>query len=252
MFTPGIPLFKLFGFQIKLAPSWFILAALLIWTLSAGFFLGTYPGLRESTYLWMGVVVVIGFFASIVLHEFAHAWVASLFGLPMHGITLFVFGGVAEMEEEPDNPLIEFLMAIAGPATSLLILLAFAGCTILAINQGLPTSVIGVFSYLAIINGMLLVFNLVPAFPLDGGRILRSILWGWRKDLEWATRIASRLGGWFGGLLIVLGILNLFQGEFVDGMWEIFIGFFLRQAAEFSYQQVLTRQGPRGDLGSSP
>ena len=126
MFSKSIPLFSLFGFQVRLDPSWFFLAILIIWSLSAGLFPLVYPGLKASTYLWMASFVLLGLFSSIVLHEFAHAWVANRYGLPMQGITLFIFGGVAEMGDESPNPKSEFLMALAGPFMSVLLLALFS------------------------------------------------------------------------------------------------------------------------------
>lgn len=241
MFFRGIPLFNLFGFQIKMDPSWLFLALLLIWTLSKGFFPHSYPGLSDITYLWMGISGMLGLFGSIVLHEFGHAWVAQRFGIPMRGITLFLFGGVAEMSDDSPSPLAEFWMALAGPLVSVFILLFSILLSFLGSTQKWPVPLVAVITYLAFINGILIIFNLVPAFPLDGGRILRSLLWQWKKNLQQATRIASNYGKWFGLLLIFLGVLNAINGEFLGGVWWILIGLFLRQTADMSYQQVLFR-----------
>lgn len=246
MFTKRITLFTLLGFEVRVDLSWILLAILITWTLAAGVFPAYYPDLPRATYWAMGVIGALGLFFSIIFHEMSHSLVARHYGLPMGGITLFLFGGVAEMTDEPESPRIEFMMAIAGPIASIVLGLAFyaieAGATVL----GAPPSVVGVFFYLGLINIVLAVFNMVPAFPLDGGRVLRAILWHWKGDLRQATRTASNFGSGFGILLIVLGLLNIIQGNFVGGMWWFLIGLFVRGAAAMSYQQVLINQGFEG------
>jgi Zn-dependent protease len=168
--------------------------------------------------------------------------VARRFNLPISGITLFIFGGVAEMEGEPTSPRAEFLMAVAGPvASGVLGLLLFLSYN-LAVSAGGPPAVAGVLWYLGYLNWVLAIFNLVPAFPLDGGRMLRAALWGWRGDPTWATRTAARAGNAFGILLIVLGLIDALRGDFVGGLWSFLIGMFLRGAAEAAYRQTLARQ----------
>jgi Zn-dependent protease/predicted transcriptional regulator len=246
MFGRPIPLFKLAGFQVGLDWSWFILAVLISWTLASGVFPFYYPGLAPAAYWSMGVIAALGLFASIVLHELGHALVARRHGLPIRRITLFIFGGVAEMEAEPERPAVEFWVAIAGPIVSFLVGL---GCWLLlqaAGGAGAGVPVVGVLAYLATINIILATFNLVPAFPLDGGRILRAILWYWKGSLRWATRISSSIGGGFGLLLIVLGVYRVLIGDFIGGMWWFLIGLFVRFAAQMSYQQVLMREALRG------
>ena len=246
MFGRPIPLFKLAGFQVGLDWSWFILAVLITWTLASGVFPFYYPGLTPAAYWSMGVIAALGLFASIVLHELGHAVVARRHGLPIRRITLFIFGGVAEMEAEPERPAVEFWVAIAGPIVSFLVGL---GCWLLlqaAAGAGVGVPVLGVLGYLATINIILAVFNLVPAFPLDGGRILRAILWYWKGSLRWATRISSSIGGGFGILLIALGVYRVLIGDFIGGMWWFLIGLFVRFAAQMSYQQVLMREALRG------
>jgi Zn-dependent protease/CBS domain-containing protein len=247
MFRRGIPLFNMFGFKVRLDVSWFFLALLITWTLATGFFPFTYPGLSYTNYLWMGMSVAVGLFFSIVVHEFAHSWVARRFGVPMGGITLFLFGGVAEMEHEATSPKMEFWMAVAGPATSILVMLLFGGVTLLGLRAGWPTPVTGVTSYLSTLNGILAVFNMVPAFPLDGGRVLRSALWQWKKNLQWATRITSNLGSWFGLFLIIIGIFRMLEGFFIGGLWSVLIGLFLRGAAGASYRQLITQRELEGE-----
>jgi Zn-dependent protease/predicted transcriptional regulator len=246
MFGRSIPLFRLAGFQVGVDWSWLILAVLITWTLSVGVFPYYYPDLAPAMYWSMGVIAALGLFASIILHELGHALVARRHGLPIRRITLFIFGGVAEMEAEPERPAVEFWVAIAGPIASFLVGLV---CWLLlqgAAAAGAGVPVVGVLAYLASINIILAVFNLVPAFPLDGGRILRSALWAWKGSLRWATRISSAIGGGFGIALILLGVYRVVIGDFIGGMWWFLIGLFVRFAAQASYQQVLMRESLRG------
>jgi Zn-dependent protease/predicted transcriptional regulator len=235
------PLVTLLGFQIRFDLTWLILVALVVWSLSAGYFPASYADLPTSTHVWMGIVGAIGLFASIVLHELAHSWVGRRLGMKISGITLFVFGGAAELTEEPKSARTEFLMAAAGPLASL-ILAALFQLLAWAIEAGTrPTPITGVLHYLAGINLILAVFNLLPAFPLDGGRILRAALWGWRGELLWATRVAAAIGGAIGLLLVGLGIVTVLGGNIVGGMWSFLIGLFIRSAALGSRQQLIAK-----------
>ena len=245
MFGRKITLFKLLGFTVRADVSWLVLAFLVTWSLAVGVFPLYYKGLSQQAYWWMGVFGALGLFGSIVFHEMCHSLVARKYGLPIKGITLFIFGGVAEMEDEPQNPKTEFLMAAAGPASSVLLALIFHALS--TVTEGTwPTVVNGVISYLGWINGTLAVFNLLPAFPLDGGRVLRSALWRYKGDLNWATRVASRIGSGFGFGMIFLGILSLLRGNFIGGVWWFVIGMFLRNASQMSYQQLVLRKSLEG------
>jgi Zn-dependent protease len=237
MFGRRITLFKMMGFEVRLDASWIILAALIVWSLAVGYFPMTDPGLPRQDYWWMAIVAALALFGSIVLHEFAHSVVARRNGLPMQGITLFVFGGVAEMGGEPSRPGVEFWMAAAGPITSVVIG-AIAYGIWLATRNVWPPAVTGVIHYLGWINWMLAIFNSIPAFPLDGGRVLRAAIWHSTRDLEKSTRIASMIGSGFGALLMAAGIFSLFFGSFVSAIWWFVIGMFLRGAATQSYQQM--------------
>lgn len=247
MFGKRYDLFTLFGFKIRIDLSWFIIAILITWSLAEGFFPFYYEGLSSATYWWMGAAGALGLFGSIVLHELSHAVVARRYGLRMKGITLFIFGGVAEMQDEPPSPKVEFMVAIAGPIASILIGAAFFGLYRIGQFTGWPGAANGVLAYLAIINVVLVGFNLVPAFPLDGGRVLRSVLWHWKNNLRWATRVTTQFGSGFGIALIVLGLFSVISGNFLGGMWWFLIGMFLRGAAQMSYQQVLLRQALEGE-----
>jgi len=213
MFGRGFELFKLFGFSVRIDASWILIAILVVWSLASGFFPHYYPDLSSGTYWWMGVLGALGLFASIVLHEFAHSWVARQRGMEMRGITLFIFGGVAEMDDEPPSAGTEFLMAIAGPVASILIAAASFALWQLSGRVNWPLPVGAVFWYLGFINVVLVVFNLVPAFPLDGGRVLRSLLWRLTGSLRQATRASSYIGSGFGLMLIVFGVLAFISGR---------------------------------------
>ena len=247
MFGKRINLFKLLGFEVRVDLSWIVIAVLVTWSLSKGLFPFQYRGLSAAGYWIMGVIGALGLFASIVFHELSHSLIARRYGLPMKGITLFIFGGVAEMSDEPPNARAEFMMAIAGPLASILVGLVFFIIYNLAFGDKWPILIKGVFQYLYSINFLLAVFNLIPAFPLDGGRILRSILWGVRGNLRWATRISAGIGNAFGIFLIIMGILNILRGSFINGMWWALIGLFVQSAARGSYEQLKTRRALEGE-----
>jgi len=246
MFGRRLRLFKLLGFEVRVDLSWIIIAVLVTWSLAAGFFPGFYPKLDRETYWFMGVAGALGLFGSIIFHEFCHSLVARRLGMPMKGITLFIFGGVAEMGDEPPNARAEFLMAAAGPLSSIFLYGFFLWLHQMGLQGGWPQPVVGVMRYLSWINILLALFNLIPAFPLDGGRILRSILWGVKQDLGWATRISAGIGAGFGIVLIVVGIFRVLGGD-IYGIWLLLIGLFLRGAAQSSYQQLIVRRGLEGE-----
>jgi Zn-dependent protease/CBS domain-containing protein len=246
MFGRTITLMRLFGFRVRVDSSWVFIAVLVVWSLSSGLFPARYPGLASSTYWIMGVLGAFGLFGSIVFHELSHSLVARRLGLEIRGITLFIFGGVAEMGGEPPSPRSEFWTAVVGPASSLL-LAAIAALIVALIGNALPLPAEGVLAYLAGINGVLALFNLVPAFPLDGGRILRAALWARQGSIRRATRITANLGSAFGLMLILFGIFSLIRGSFVGGVWYVLIGLFLRGASGQAYQQVVLRRALEGE-----
>lgn len=241
MFRNAVNLFEILGFRVRVDPSWLLIAALIVWSLSAAYFPDVLPGYSRSAYIILSVVAMLGLFASLILHELSHSVVARRFGLNVGGITLFVFGGVAELEQEPASPQSEFWIAIAGPIMSF----ALAGLFFLlslAISGGDAASWLhALFAYLALINLVLALFNLAPAFPLDGGRVLRAVLWRYRKDLLSATRIASAFGTGFGVFLIATGVLAVFSASSAAGLWQILIGFFILSASRGSYRQLLVK-----------
>lgn len=247
MFGKPLVLFEMFGFKVRADMSWLVLAALVTWSLATGLFPAFHPGLPPSFYWQMGLAGMIGLFCSLILHELAHSLVARRYGLAIRGITLFIFGGVAEMKEEPASAKVELLMAIAGPLASFALAAGFHLLALAGEARGVAEAILGVARYLAAINGLLALFNLVPAFPLDGGRVFRAALWHWTGDLRRATRIATRSGEFFGLGLILLGVFSILTGNFVGGMWWFLIGLFLRGAAGASYAQLVTRQAFEGE-----
>jgi len=251
MFTNRMKLFSLLGFPIYVDASWLILAVLITWSLARGWFPNYYPDLSANSYWFMGAAGAAGLFVSIVLHELGHAVVARKYGIPIRGITLFLFGGVAEMEHEPHEARSEFLMAIAGPIMSLALAALFFGGYLLTRNHEVAAPIAAVVGYLAWLNGILAVFNMVPAFPLDGGRVLRAGLWAARGNLRWATRVSSRIGTFFGTMLIVLGVVSFVGGNYIGGVWWFMIGMFMRGASQMSYRQLIVRRALEGEPLSS-
>lgn len=230
---------SIFGFEIRVDFSWFIIFFLILWTFTFAVFPTNFPGLPTGAYIAMGVAGTLLFFASLVAHELSHSFVARSKGIPVEGITLFIFGGISRTRMEADEPGDEFWIAAVGPLTSIAIgallwLLAWLGS-----RAGWSVAVTGVALYLGVLNIILAVFNLLPGFPLDGGRLFRAIAWKITGDVTRATRYAATGGKWLGYLLVGLGILQALQGAIVGGLWLIFIGWFLRNAAEISYQQHL-------------
>ena len=230
MFGSSITLFRVFGLEIKINPSWVFIALLLAWSLGAGYFPSVHEGLPRATYWAMSILAVAGIFASIVVHEIAHSLVARAYGIPMRGITLHMFGGAAEMEAEPTSPKAEFLMAIAGPAVSLA-LAAILGGLVALVHPAPEAAGTIVVRYLAMLNLVLGIFNLLPAFPLDGGRVLRAAVWGYTGDLARATRIAAQIGMALGMAVAFLGFFQILTGNLGGGLWTVLIGFFIRSAA---------------------
>jgi len=231
-------LFRIAGVDIEIHWSWLLVFVVLTWTLAAGLFDEEFTDWTQTERWAAASATSIVFFGSILAHELSHSLVANKLGIPVRRITLFVFGGVSHLEDESRTPGQEFLIAIAGPATSFLIagLLGALWAILSPVREPAATAA----GYLAVANGVIGVFNLIPGFPLDGGRVLRAFLWRITNDLLRATRIASWVGTLVAYGLMVLGIvIMVLGGEIFSGVWLIFIGWFLRNAAESSYQQVL-------------
>jgi Zn-dependent protease/CBS domain-containing protein len=238
----NISLGRIGGVEVRVNWSWLIVLALIVWTLADGVFPSQNPGPSGDTHLAMAVVAALLFFASILLHELGHAWEARREGLEVDGITLWLFGGVSQFKGGFPSAGAEFRIAIAGPLVSLVLGVGF----VLIAIAGLPSAVDGVAAWLGYINLALLVFNLIPALPLDGGRVLRAALWQSRGDLGWATRVGTDIGRVFGYLFIGLGVaMFIFQGSF-SGAWLAFIGWFLLQAATAEARYIATEAALHG------
>jgi Zn-dependent protease len=254
MFGSRWQLFRLLGIPVRVDASWLIILALL--TLSLANLFPTlaeeyYPGVvmdyPPGVYWGVALLAAIAFFGCILLHELGHAIVGRSQRMPIRGITLFLFGGVAEIGEEPSSAKSELLMAIAGPAVSVVLASGLGALAWVGYQQDWPPLLVIALGYLAAINTLVLVFNLIPAFPLDGGRVLRSILWGTTGSLRRATYWSALVGRAFAWVLIVWGVLNFFAGNWLGGIWIGLVGLFLSNAAQASYYQVLLRQALEGE-----
>lgn len=238
----GIHVGSFAGFPIDLDYSWFVILFLILGTFTGVVFPQYVPGLNQTAYLLMGAVGTILFFVSLLVHELAHAVVARWKGIEVEGITLFIFGGMARTRSEARGPGDEFQIAGVGPLASLLLAAGFYGIAVVADLRGWSSMIFGVAGHLAFLNLALAVFNLLPGFPLDGGRLLRAVVWRITGDLRKATRVATAAGKWLGWTIIAAGLYILvISGELVSGLWFIFIGWFLAQAATASYTQLLLR-----------
>jgi Zn-dependent protease len=241
--SPSFRVGRIFGIPFGINWSWLVVVALIVWSLGSGVFPAQNPGLSRSAYYAMATVAALAFFTSLLLHELGHAVVARREGMEIEGITLWLFGGVARFRGMFPSAGAEFRIAIAGPLVTLVLGGLFVA---LAAFAALPTEVDGVLAWLGYINLSLLVFNLLPALPLDGGRILRSIVWSLKGDFSSATQVAAAAGRVFGFLLIAGGIaLFVFQGAF-GGAWLAFIGWFLLQASAAEVRYLAVQQALDG------
>jgi len=242
---PGtIRLGKLAGIDIYVHVSWFIILVLLTWSLAIDWFPPFFLGWSASAYWLIAFISALLLFVCVLIHELAHSLVARAYGQNVRGITLFVFGGVAQIDEEARSPGVEFQIAIVGPLASFLLAgIAF----LLLLPLGFSRNpAVAVLDYLVTSNILLGVFNLIPGFPLDGGRVFRSIVWKATGDFRKATRIASLVGQGCGFLFILLGIVAFFTGGFFTGLWIAFIGWFLLSAAQSINTQVMTQSALQG------
>ncbi len=235
MFANSVTLFEGFGLKIKVNVSWAFIAILIAWSLAQGNFPGLYAGLPTATYWWMGVAGVVGLFASILLHELAHSLVAIAYGMRVKSITLWLLGGVAELADEPPTPKVNFLMAIAGPLMSAALAGFFYLSASLAHNIAGTEILAAVLSYLALLNVIVAVFNMIPALPLDGGHVLRAVLWAVKGDKRYATQISSKIGSWFGLGMVGVGLATVIFGMGMHGLWWVLLGMFIRFAADSTY-----------------
>jgi Zn-dependent protease/CBS domain-containing protein len=235
----SIVLGRIRGIEIELNASWFVIFGLVTFTLANSFFPQNYPEWSGVTRWVLGGGMAIMLFVSVLLHELSHSLVSIGLGIDVKKISLFIFGGVAQIEKEPDEPIKELKIAIAGPLMSLAIAITSLVAVILLGSFGAPEIVTVPLVYISNVNFVLAIFNMVPAFPLDGGRVLRAIIWKTKGSLETATRIASAAGGAFGYMLIFLGVFWVLTGNIINGIWFAFIGWFINQASQSSYQNMI-------------
>jgi Zn-dependent protease/CBS domain-containing protein len=234
---------RLFGFEINVHWSWIFIFVLVTWTFASGILETAYPDWSDIQRWALATLIATIFFVSILLHELSHSVLATRYGIPVSSITLFVFGGVSNLTKEPDTARQEFWIAVVGPLTSigigvLLVALYFA---LRPIDEGASD----IASHLALINIAIGIFNLVPGFPLDGGRVLRSIFWSRRRNILGATRIASNVGIVVAYIIMGIGVFTFFFNP-VTGIWFLLIGNFLRVASSESYQQVFLDRALKG------
>jgi Zn-dependent protease len=228
MYKQHINLGRIFGIPIGLDYSWFLIFALITWSLAASYFPSEFKGWPAAEYWIVGAVTSILFFVSVLLHELGHSIVAMRYKVPVRSITLFIFGGIAQIGSEPPSAVAEFWIAIAGPLVSFSLAALFAGLQLIASGVA---PFLALAQYLAYINGVLGLFNLIPGFPLDGGRVFRAIVWGFTHNFQRATRIAATVGRGFAFLFIAWGVWQIFVGNIFNGLWIAFIGWFLESAA---------------------
>jgi Zn-dependent protease/CBS domain-containing protein len=247
---------RIAGIEIGIHYTWVLAFFLFAWLFASGFFPQASPGYGVGIYWIAGIVTTLLLFLSVLLHELAHSLVAQARGIPVRSISLFIFGGVSNLEEEAERPAAEFAMAIVGPLTSLVLALVFwlifqamqpnvTLASFFRFGGWLPQEniVAATFYHLAFINTLLAAFNILPGFPLDGGRVLRSILWGTTGNLMRATNIAATVGRFFGWGFIAWGVFQvIFVGDWLGGLWIAFIGWFLSNAADSSRQEITLKE----------
>ncbi len=255
-----IDLGRVFGIPIHLDAGWFLILALVSWTLATSYFPLQCPGLSLPLYWTMGLGAALLLFSCVVLHELGHSVVAKAYGIPVRKVTLFIFGGVAQLEGDPKRPFTEFVIAIAGPLVSLAIVVGLLVVRHLMVVGtwrtpggggdvrigAAPTAGRALLQYLIMVNAGILAFNLLPGFPLDGGRVLRATLWAWLGNLRKATRIATALGTALGIGLLGLGVWFIIHNSWISGVWYVLLGLYLRDAARATYQDVLVHRAVEG------
>lgn len=234
---------KIFGIDIRIDSSWLVIFVLFSWILAVTYFPQKYHDWTKGLYWLLAIITSLLVFVSVLIHELAHSLVALKQGEKVRSITLFILGGVAQITEEPKKPMREFFMALVGPLSSLILALFFLLLSF--ILSGVSEPLMASASYLALINTALAIFNMLPGFPMDGGRVLRSLIWKATGNLRKATRVASRTGQGFAFFFIFIGILQIFRANF-SGLWLILIGWFLHSAAVTGYHQVIVEAMLKG------
>ncbi len=226
---------RIFGIPVGLDSSWFLVFGLLTWILADNYYPAEFFNWTPLLYWVMGAVTALFYFASILLHEIGHSIVAIWYGIRVRSITLFMFGGVAQIEGDSPHASAEFLIAIAGPVVSFT--LAFICYSLLRLLSDNPP-LLALVEYLAYINLVLGLFNLIPGYPLDGGRVFRAIVWAITGDVRRATFVAAKVGQGFAYIFIIIGFWKMFSGNVGGGLWIVFLGWFLKKAATTQLQQL--------------
>ena len=243
----GVSLLRVGGIQIIIDYSWFVIFFLVIYSMTEVYFLQTQGRYSTPEYWIMGLAAATLLFVSVLVHELAHSFVALRHGVEVVSIRLFIFGGVAQIASEPKSGRHEFLIALAGPAASMILAFFFGGIYLFSVLWSASSALGVIAGCLALANAGLALFNLIPGFPLDGGRILRAILWDRWNDTGRATKVVSQIGNVFALLLIALGVVQfLLAKNLISGLWFIFIGLFMKQSALGSYQAVVLREALAG------
>lgn len=246
---------RILGFEVRIDASWFVIFFLVLWSFSVAVFPARVSGLNGSVYFTLGLIGSLLFFATLLAHELAHSIVARAKGIDVEGITLFVFGGVARTRSEARTPGDEFAIAGVGPLASVLIAIALFGLAVAGTSLGLGIASIALLEYIAMLNLALAIFNLLPGFPLDGGRMFRAIVWKITGSLRRATRVATTGGRWIGYGLVALGMWSALRGAVVGGLWLALIGWFLRNAAISTEREQIANErleGVRADRVMTP
>ena len=250
MFRHTIPIGRIFGISVDLDYSWFLVLGLLTWMLAVSYYPAEFAGWSAAQYWFVGLATALMLFVSVLIHELGHAVVAKKYGMPVPRIVLFIFGGVSEIGGEPPNASAEFWIAVVGPIVSFVLAAFFWEIEPLLYSW---PQLYALAKYLSLLNLILGVFNLIPGFPLDGGRVMRAVLWFFTGKYRRATAIAATTGRFIGFLLIFLGVWQALRGNFIGGLWTAFIGWFLESAAASQLQQEVLKsharrpQGPRCD-----
>lgn len=233
---------RVFGIPIEINYSWLVVFLLITWSLAAGYYPLFLPLRQEYIYWLAAVVSSMLLFSSLLLHELSHSLVAIRNGIPIRKISLFIFGGVAQMEKEPETSGVELRMALAGPACSLAIAIVCFAIFMLMPPAGVGQIAASILFYTGLVNLAIVIFNLIPGFPLDGGRVFRAMIWNFTGDLRSATRVATYFGKGFSYLIMAAGIFFLYNQQFLNGVWLLVLGLFLHEAAEMSYQQLILKK----------
>ncbi len=243
---PSIRIGRLFGIPVEVNATWLVVFVLVAASLSFSYYPSAFPDRPMFVDVTSGIMTALLFFASIVIHEFSHSLVARTGGIRIAKVTLFIFGGIAQMEDEPSTPLREFVMAIAGPLASLVLAAVFALSAVTLFRFGVTNVIWGPFEYLAVINLAVAVFNMLPGFPLDGGRVLRALLWGLTGDQLRATRWASVVGQLIGYVLVALAVMGVLAGR-LNLIWLGLVGIFIVVLADSAYRHQLARSALHGE-----